>query len=216
MPDQKISALLALSLISSPIALPANEPSCGKNPKAVSLMPSSETVSRRAAARKMRHQLALTPMLQPMGTYVGELQEKWQFPSDHLPIGMTYDNLHFASWNVLDAQYMHWIMQKDSQGLDRSMIIDEHIYIGDSELTLRDKHVVDLILKTISHPTHPRSLLSLQECSKAFLKELNSQLPAHFEMVSNHGDAILLDRRQFDLLDKKYFQNKSQNFVYNQ
>lgn len=203
MSDQKISALLALSLISSPIALPASAPSYSNNTKTVSTTASSETTSQRAAARKMRHQLASVPMLQPMGTYVGELQEKWQFPSDHLPIAMTFDNLNFASWNVLDAEYMSWVTEKNSQGLSRSMIADEHIYIRDSKLTIRDKHVADLVLQMISHSTHPRSMLSLQECSKSFIEELRSRLPAHFEIISSHGEAILLDRRHFDLLEAK-------------
>jgi hypothetical protein len=151
----------------------------------------------------MQHQLAPMPMLQPMGTYVGELQEKWQFPSDHLPIGMTFNNLNFVSWNVLDAQYMSWVTEKNSQGLSRSMIADEHVYIGNSKLTVRDKHVVDLILQTISHPTHPRNILSLQECSKAFIEELRSRLPAHFEVISNHGDAVLVDRRCFEVVEAK-------------
>ena len=80
----------------------------------------------------MKHQLAAAPQFQAMGTYVGELQEKWQFPSDHLPIGMTFEDLHIASWNVLDAKYMDWVMEKDSQGLKRSMIGEEHVYIEGS------------------------------------------------------------------------------------
>lgn len=201
MSDQKISTLLALSLISAPIALPAN--TYTNNAKTVSTAASSEAVSQRALARRIRYQLAPMPMLQPMGTYVGELQEKWQFPSDHLPIGMTFDNLNFVSWNVLDAEYMSWVTEKNSQGLSRSMIADEHVYIGDSKLTIRDKHVVDLILQTIAHPTHPRALLSLQECSNSFIEELRSRLPAHFEIISNQGDAVLLDRRRFEIVEAK-------------
>ncbi len=198
MSDQKISALVALSLISSPIALSASAPS-----KTVSTTASSETTSQRAAARKMRHQLASISMLQPMGTYVGELQEKWQFPSDHLPIAMTFDNLHFASWNVLDAEYMRWVTEKNSQGLSRSMIADEHVYIGDSKLTMRDKHVADLILQMISHSTHPRDLLCLQECSSAFVEELRSKLPAHFEIIKGREETIVLNRNCFEIISKK-------------
>lgn len=207
MSNQEISPLLALSLISSPIALPAAASSYSNNTKIVSITTSSEMTSQRAAARIMRHQLASMSMLQPMGAYVGELHEEWQFPSDHLPIAMTFDNLDFASWNVLDAEYMSWVIEMNSQGLTRSMIADEHIYIGDSKLTIRDKHVADLVLQMISHPTHPRSMLSLQECSKSFIEELRSRLPAHFEIISSHGEAILLDRRHFDLLESKEVSN---------
>jgi endonuclease/exonuclease/phosphatase family metal-dependent hydrolase len=138
-----------------------------------------------------------------MGTYVGELQELWQFPSDHLPIAMTLDHLNFVSWNVLDAEYMSWVTEKNSQGISRSMIADEHVYINQSRLTIRDRHIVDLILQMISHPTHPRSILSLQECSKSFIEELRNRLPSQFEIISNHGNAVLLDRHAFDLIEAK-------------
>jgi hypothetical protein len=151
----------------------------------------------------MKQQLTVAPTLKPMGTYVGELQEKWQFPSDHLPIGMTFENMNIVSWNVLDADYMSWVLEKDSQGLKRSMIGDEHIYIGNSGLTVRDKHVVDLILETISHPTHPRNILSLQECNEPFREELRSRLPAHFEMIPSHGETLLIDRRAFEMVESK-------------
>jgi hypothetical protein len=202
MSDQKNSALLALSLLSVPMALPAGAPSYHHG-KETSFSAAISSTSPRASLRRMKHQLAIQPMLQPMGTYVGELQEKWQFPSDHLPIGMTFEDLHFASWNVLDAEYMNWVTEKNSQGLSRSLISDEHVYIGNSKLTVRDRHVVDLILETLSHPSCPRSILSLQECGKPFLEELLSRLPAHFEMISNHGDAVLLDKRRFELLAAK-------------
>lgn len=196
MSDYKISALLALSLTASPIAFPSTTPSY--TPSQI-----SEATSQRTSVRRMKHQLAVAPILQPMGTYVGELQEKWQFPSDHLPIGMKFENVNFVSWNVLDADYMSWVLEKDSQGLKRSMIADEHVYIGDSKLTVRDKHVVDLILETISHPTHPRSILSLQECNEPFREELRSRLPAHFEMIPNQGETLLVDRRIFEVAEIK-------------
>ena len=145
----------------------------------------------------------LSEKSQPMGTYVGELQELWQFPSDHLPIAMTLDHLNFVSWNVLDAEYMSWVTEKNSQGISRSMIADEHVYINQSRLTIRDRHIADLILQMVSHPTHPRSILSLQECSKSFIEELRQRLPSYFEIISNHGNAVLLDRHCFDLTAAK-------------
>jgi len=204
MSDQKISSLLALSLVSMPMGVPtatASQPY--KNTQTISSIASSEKASQRASLRRMKYQLASAPVLEPMGTYVGELQEKWKFPSDHLPIGMTLDDLNIVSWNVLDVAYMNWVIEKNSQGLSHSMIADEHVYIGDSQLTVRDRHVADLVLETISHPTHPRSILCLQECSNAFIEELRSRLPAHFEIISNHGEAVLLDRRLFDIVETK-------------
>ncbi len=157
--------------------------------------------SPRASNRRMQHLLAQAPQIQPMGMYVGQLQERWQFPSDHLPIGMTYQDVHIASWNVLDAEYMNWVIEKDSQGLKRSLIVDEHIYIGDTGLTVRDQHVANLVVQMINHPTHPRSLLSLQECSKPFTDYLQTQLPPHFQVILNDGNVIVVDTTRFEVVD---------------
>ncbi len=168
---------------------------------------SSEQVSECEPARRGRFgEVAASQNSQNLterGIYVGQLHEKWQFPSDHLPIGMTFEDLHILSWNVLDAEYMSWVTEKDSQGLKDSLITKEHVYIGDSKLTVRDRHVVLLILGAISHPTHPRSILALQECGKPFLEELRSRLPAHFELISHHGEAVLLDTRRFNVIEAK-------------
>lgn len=140
---------------------------------------------------------------EPVGTYVGQLQERWQFPSDHLPIGMSMDDIHIVSWNVLDAAYMVWVTERNSQGLSRSLIADEHVYIEGSLLTVRDKHVVDLILQMISHPLKPRTILALQECGNPFLEELKSRLPAHFIVIAYNGNAILLDSHLFKVVSQK-------------
>jgi len=89
---------------------------------------------------------------------------------------MSLGKFHIASWNVLGSDYIDWVTEKDSHGLKGSMISDEHVFIGDSKLTLRDKHVVDLVLQMLSHPTHPRAVLSLQECNAPFLEEVLSGL----------------------------------------
>lgn len=197
MSDSKISALLGLSLLTSPSTESTAQslPSISKS--------TAEISSPRASLRKMRYQLAATPLLQPMGMYVGELQEKWRFPSDHLPIGMTLDDLNIASWNVLDAEYMDWVIEKNSQGLSRSMIADEHVYIENSKLTIRDQHVINLILQMLQHPSFPKHLLSLQECGEPFLEELERRLPSNFTVVSHDGNAILVDQSRFEIVDAK-------------
>lgn len=139
----------------------------------------------------------------PKGIYVGELQEKWKFPSDHLPIGLTIDNLHLVSWNVLNTQHIHWVIEKDSQGLRRSMIGDEHVFIEGSQLTLRDKHITDLILQMIAHPTHPRSILALQECGKPFLEDLRNKLPSYFDILASGELAFLVDNRIFEIVSNQ-------------
>lgn len=146
--------------------------------------------------------LLFTP-LQPIGTHVGELQEKWQFPSDHLPIGMTLDDIQIASWNVLNSHHMHWVIEKNSQGLSRSLIADEHVYIGDSGLTLRDQHVLDLVLKMAK----TRHIIALQECSAPFLSALNEAIPANFTLI-HAGDGIdynvlIIDSTRFAIAESR-------------
>ncbi|MBX9924573.1 MAG: hypothetical protein K2Y01_10725 [Rhabdochlamydiaceae bacterium] len=145
--------------------------------------------------------LSLNKDLVAKGIEVGELQEKWQFPSDHLPIGMTHDGDHFFSWNVLDAKYMSWITTKNTMGLSRSMIAQEHDISYNPKrpsLTPRDMHVASLVLDAIHHPTHPRSILALQECGRPFLEHLKSVLPPHFEFCSYGGNSILIDTNHFE------------------
>lgn len=217
MSDSKISALLALSMAVSPIALAAGPTPLNQTMSASNAISAESSPSPRLSVRRMKHLLAEAPRLktEPMGTFVGELQEKWRFPSDHLPIGMTFENLNIASWNVLDAQYMNWVTE-NSQGLSRSMIIEEHYYSNDSDrkakLTVRDRHVAKMIVDMYKN-YQPFSIIALQECSQPLLEELRSMQkdkrfhddmrPLNFEIISNKGETILLDRSRFDLIKVK-------------
>ncbi len=137
---------------------------------------------------------------------VGALEERWQFPSDHLPMGATIDDFHIVTWNVLNAFYIDWI-RRDGQGLSRSLIMQEHVFIDGSELTVRDRHVVRKLLSMIAHPTHPRTVLALQECGPAFLKELKEQLPPHLKIIRSRSetakdqDILIYDAARFDFLE---------------
>jgi len=145
------------------------------------------------------------------GTYVGKLAERWQFPSDHLPIGILIDDLSITSWNVLNSKYMWWVTKKDSQGLQNSMLVDEHVYIGKTKLTIRDQHIVELILEMINHPTHPRNIIGLQECGVPFLKELSSRLPSRFTVIIHGGNGVILDKTLFEIIKEcevKIFSNE--------
>lgn len=193
MQANQVSQLIALSLIASPMAL---------QPAIKEPITSECSDPSRAATRKMKHILSVTPQEIPMGVYVGELQERWQFPSDHLPISMTIDGNHILSWNVLDAKYMGWVIDVDSQGIKRSLISDEHIYIDDSDLTIRDVHIADMIVQAINHPTHPKSLLALQECSQAFLDHLRTKLPQNFE-ITGGGNAMIIDTDKYEIISTR-------------
>lgn len=156
-------------------------------------------------------------VVEPVGTYVGQLQEKWQFPSDHLPIGLSWDKCHIVSWNVLDSEHINWVIEKDSQGLKHSLIGEEHIYIEGSKLTLRDEHVTRLIIEMLKHPTHPKSLVALQECNAAFISQLSEKLPLQFALVASDEYALIYDKTKFQIIDNQYhsdiFSDEPQRFV---
>lgn len=201
MSGYKISYSLALLLLSCPLSTAAAESSDPNTSQSISTTIGNSPY--KTSLRRMKERLAQAAKIEPMGTYVGELQERWQFPSDHLPIGMTFDDVNIASWNVLDADYMSWVTEKDSQGLKRSMIVDEHVYIEGTNITVRDRHIVDLILSMISSPTHPRSILNLQECNKPFLNELSVRLPENYATVSSYGEAIVFDTNLYELVSAR-------------
>jgi hypothetical protein len=210
MSDQKISTLLALSLISSPVALPASIPSYNNTP--ISTAVSSEMISQRASARRMRHQLAPTPVLQlndevakasPSPFFVGELGERWRFPSDHLPVGMSINGLNFANWNILNTAYLGYILS-NSQGLKDSLIMETNCIGQDPRLTEREEIILDQVLTLLQHPTSPRALLSLQETGEAFWEVLKERLPPNFKTTTTfpndlaNGDVFIYNSDQFE------------------
>lgn len=138
--------------------------------------------------------------------YVGELQESWRFTSDHLPMGATIDDFHIVTWNVLNSAYIGWILN-GTQGLGRSLIMEEHRRAAiDDGHSQREEHVIQQILSMIDHPTHPRSLLALQECGPLFLGELKDRLPKRFAISysasidARDQNVILYDKTRFTLV----------------
>src|SRR5579859_7614015 len=88
---------------------------------------------------------AFTPLSLPSDVdrvYVGELQESWDFPSDHLPIGVFLgdgeDETLLISWNVLNSAYLKLIYE-NSQGLSRSALTRDDFAIKETGLTLREQ-----------------------------------------------------------------------------
>ncbi|MDN3505413.1 MAG: hypothetical protein P0S95_07550 [Rhabdochlamydiaceae bacterium] len=71
--------------------------------------------------------------------FVGKMGKNWQFPSDHLPIGVDIDGeFKVISWNVMNNCYMPWVKQKDSQGLKGSMLTELDVIVNQEGLTKRD------------------------------------------------------------------------------
>jgi len=143
----------------------------------------------------------------PSNVEIGQLGERWQFPSDHLPVGAYVDGIEMASWNVLNTAYMSWVEELNTQGLKGSLITTANQVVdGATGLTLRDQLTVQAIVKMISHPTHPKQLISLQECGPAFLQELKNALPDHMQIVytqetpkPRNQDIVVIDTRQLKL-----------------
>jgi|GEM_PF-2765614 len=96
---------------------------------------------------------------------VNELHAQWQFPSDHLPVGIEVDGVKIISWNVLNNAYMEWVTTKDSQGLNGSMISDLDKVVRPNGLTQRDLVVIDMVASMM----HSGDVVALQECGLPFL-----------------------------------------------
>ncbi|MBY0530212.1 MAG: hypothetical protein K2P51_08530 [Rhabdochlamydiaceae bacterium] len=129
---------------------------------------------------------------------VGELHEKWRFPSDHLPVGIEVNGVKIISWNVLNNAYMQWVTDKDSQGLNGSLISELDVRVNDSGLTQRDVLVADMVQEMMSKG----QVVALQECSVPFLAHLKERLPEQWGMVKSFNfnrqdqDVVLYDRSQ--------------------
>lgn len=129
---------------------------------------------------------------------VGGLHEKWQFPSDHLPIGVEVDGVKIISWNVLNTSSLgHWT---DAQGLDGSMITDLNKVIRPNGLTQREL----LIAELVASMTASGHVVALQECGTAFLEALQEKLPPHWKMVKSFEgpridqEVVLYDTSKLD------------------
>lgn len=113
---------------------------------------------------------------------------------------------------------MWWFTKRGSQGLQKSMLSAEHLYIGKTKLTLRDQHVIHILLEMITHPTHPRSILGLQECGVPFLKELRLKLPSNFVVLANGGNGVIIDADRFEIIQEdavKIFSNEPKRTIQN-
>ena len=129
--------------------------------------------------------------------FVGELHEKWRFPSDHLPIGAEVDGIKIISWNVLNNAFMQWVTTNDSQGLDRSLISELDKAVQPNGLTERDLFIVSKVVNSMTASGH---IIALQECGTPFLQALQESLPPHWQMVKSFEgyrkdqDVILFDK----------------------
>jgi hypothetical protein len=137
--------------------------------------------------------------------FVGELGSSWEFASDHLPIGLTMDQTHISFWNILNKLYLGHIVE-NTQGLRESAIMRDNVPdTQNPPLTVRETTVLKEIAEMIHHPTHPRSLIALQETHPDVLKALQKSLPPGWQIALPPGqktsqDIFLYDTQVFELV----------------
>jgi hypothetical protein len=138
--------------------------------------------------------------------FIGEMGRDWNFPSDHLPIGAKVGDTHIAFWNVLNKKYLHQI-EKNGQGLKNSSILKDNLPLhSKTTLTAREEKICSQIFEMISHPTHPRALIALQESSEEILNYLTAYLPEKWVIITPPDqpfseDVFIYDSSVFDYLD---------------
>lgn len=134
--------------------------------------------------------------------FVGELGEEWQIGSDHLPIGAQIDKTHIGSWNVLNGEYMEWVTDKNSQGINHSMISrlnrPSSVMKG---LTVREVVIIHQLVIMTERSERPFEILGLQECSPQFLQGLALLLPNHIGII--YSDPSLMRHDQNVVLYNK-------------
>lgn len=130
--------------------------------------------------------------------FVGELGKDWQFPSDHLPIGLTLGSFHIAFWNTLNKDYLGHIAS-NTQGLRDSSILKDNIQVEiNNPLTKRELTVANIIMEMIKHPTHPRSLVVLQETNPDLQDYLSKHIPSGWEIAFPLDQPISQDLFLYD------------------
>ncbi|MCH9630856.1 MAG: hypothetical protein S4CHLAM37_08620 [Chlamydiia bacterium] len=113
----------------------------------------------------------------------------WRFPSDHLPIGCTVNGKNIVSWNVMNTKYMSWVTERDSQGLNGSLITELNRPIeGKPGFTQRDFAILEDILSMLQSLKTPKHILALQEVSGPLIQELASALPENYQIILPSGN----------------------------
>jgi hypothetical protein len=150
---------------------------------------------------------------------VGELGEKWNFVSDHLPIGVLIGDFRALSWNVLNEQYMHYI-KENGQGLNGSLITQLHGVMASKGLNLREE-IIFKELMLLMDDRYPRSIIALQEVSNNLSKCLWKYRPKDWEILSpaatkQREQIVLYKKNIFEFVDCTYsiYDKKSAKVVF--
>lgn len=142
--------------------------------------------------------------------FMGKLGARWQFPSDHLPIGATINGHHFLSWNVLNKNFVKHCTD-GNQGLENSLL--DSLNKKETEcpgITERELAIYQILQTFLSEPA-PYALLCLQECDIPFIEFLKDKIPAHYQVIiglpdnpkSYNQNICIYDSTKLDYLDKE-------------
>jgi hypothetical protein len=135
--------------------------------------------------------------------YVGPLHKKWQFCSDHVPIGGKISLFRIAAWNVLNDRYMNYIIE-DSQGLNKSLITT--LYKGKKTSLSPRELVIYKQLKDMLTGKNRRALIGLLEVSPSLLNLLKDQLSCGWKILyspspHHQEDLYLYDSRKLTIVE---------------
>jgi hypothetical protein len=136
--------------------------------------------------------------------FVGALHKKWRFTSDHLPIGAKVNEVRIASWNVLNDEYLRYIIE-DGQGLNGSLITQLAKIRASHDLSKREQ-VVFRQCMAMTRGEYKRSLIGLVETSHPLFHYLQHHLPPGWKCLfspslTHQEDVFLYDSRRLLVVD---------------
>jgi hypothetical protein len=132
--------------------------------------------------------MALQPIQPPPSRDVirlGELGDRWRFPSDHIPVAAVVSGVRLGTWNVLNSKWVGFFAD-NHEGLAASNIVTDNSPIRPGTTwTKRDGRVLETALALISR----LDLLLLQECGNEFIRELLQRLPKDKRLLKGRQDS---------------------------
>jgi hypothetical protein len=118
---------------------------------------------------------------------------------------MSKGGVQIAFWNILNKNYLGHILE-NTQGLrDSSIMSDNYPVDGLSGITMRELISIEMIMAMINHPTHPRSMVALEEAHPDVISYLKENLPKNWAISTppsqpSSQDVFLYDKKVFELI----------------
>ncbi len=173
------------------------------------------------------HVMDATDQTAPPSFRVGSLQGRWQFPSDHLPVGAVIDgHLRVASWNILngyfnDTKSNPHFYGLETQGLDGSLIdkLNNEMVHALTKYTQREQRTVEEIMGFFAR-SNPFDIVALQECSKNVIDVLSKRVEStnlgiiinRYQQGQKDFNVILYNKDKFDYIEGSSTLNQQKVF----